>query len=92
MSSANILLNDSFVRTASHTPRPTHSHIGSVDPFPDPAYMGLYVYTGLYVYVMVGGLCVLTFLRVRTWMRVDDMDAAAGMTADAVHLGELEPP
>jgi len=37
-----------------------------------------------------GGLCVMTFLRVRTWMRVDDQVAAAQMTADAVRLGELE--
>eukprot|EP00325_Prymnesiales_sp_UTEX-LB-985_P026150 CAMPEP_0174732052 /NCGR_PEP_ID=MMETSP1094-20130205/58695_1 /TAXON_ID=156173 /ORGANISM="Chrysochromulina brevifilum, Strain UTEX LB 985" /LENGTH=736 /DNA_ID=CAMNT_0015934513 /DNA_START=54 /DNA_END=2264 /DNA_ORIENTATION=+ len=37
-----------------------------------------------------GGLCVLTFLRVRTWMRVDDQIAAEQMTADAVTLGELE--
>lgn len=37
-----------------------------------------------------GGLCVLTFLRVRTWMRVDDSNAAKQTTADAVKLGELE--
>ena len=37
-----------------------------------------------------GGLCVLTFLRVRTWMRVDDLIGARQMTADAVTLGELE--
>jgi ATP phosphoribosyltransferase len=37
-----------------------------------------------------GGLCVLTFLRVRTWMRVDDMLAAKQMTQDCVMLGELE--
>lgn len=37
-----------------------------------------------------GGLCVMTFLRVRTWMRVDDPVAAQQMTADAVQLGELE--
>lgn len=37
-----------------------------------------------------GGLCVLTFLRVRTWMRVDDKAAARQMTLDAVMLGELE--
>ena len=38
----------------------------------------------------MGGLSVMTFLRVRTWMRVDDRLAAAQMTADAVMLGELE--
>jgi len=37
-----------------------------------------------------GGLCVLTFMRVRTWMRVDDLRAARRMTADAVMLAELE--
>ena len=37
-----------------------------------------------------GGLCVLTFMRVRTWMRVDDKVAAQRMTQDAVMLGELE--
>jgi len=33
---------------------------------------------------------VLTFMRVRTWMRVDDLVAARRMTEDAVMLGELE--
>ena len=37
-----------------------------------------------------GGLCVLTFLRVRTWMRVDDREAARQMTLDAAMLGDLE--
>jgi len=37
-----------------------------------------------------GGLCVMTFLRVRTWMRVDDVVAAEEMVSDAVRLGELE--
>ena len=37
-----------------------------------------------------GGLCVLTFMRVRTWMRVDDRIAAKRMTEDAVMLAELE--
>ena len=33
-----------------------------------------------------GGLSVLTFLRVRTWMRIDDRREAERMTADAVRL------
>ena len=37
-----------------------------------------------------GGLCALTFLRVRTWMRVDDMGAARTMVQDAATLGDLE--
>lgn len=37
-----------------------------------------------------GGLCVLTFLRVRTWMRVDDRSAARQMTLDAEMLANLE--
>ena len=37
-----------------------------------------------------GGLCVLTFLRVRTWMRVDNKVAAKQMTADSVLLAQLE--
>ena len=37
-----------------------------------------------------GGLCTLTFLRVRTWMRVDDLVAANTMVEDAVMLGDLE--
>jgi histidinol dehydrogenase len=37
-----------------------------------------------------GGLCVLTFLRVRTWMRVDDRVAARQMVEDAAMLGGLE--
>ena len=37
-----------------------------------------------------GGLCTLTFLRVRTWMRVDDLAAANTMVQDAAMLGDLE--
>ena len=37
-----------------------------------------------------GGLCALTFLRVRTWMRIDDPLAARVMTQDAAMLGDLE--
>jgi len=37
-----------------------------------------------------GGLCALTFLRVRTWMRVDDPVASEQMTLDAAMLGDLE--
>lgn len=37
-----------------------------------------------------GGLCALTFLRVRTWMRVDSLAEAEGMTSDAAMLGDLE--
>jgi histidinol dehydrogenase len=37
-----------------------------------------------------GGLSVLTFLRVRTWLRVDDPRAAAGLYADATALARLE--
>ncbi len=37
-----------------------------------------------------GGLSVFTFLRTRTWMRVDSRDAASQMVADAEMLGKLE--
>lgn len=37
-----------------------------------------------------GGLSVLTFLRVRTWMRVDDLAAAQGLVNDAVALARIE--
>lgn len=37
-----------------------------------------------------GGLCALTFMRVRTWMRVDDTVAAEQMIEDAAMLGDLE--
>ncbi len=37
-----------------------------------------------------GGLSVLTFLRVRTWLRIDDPGAAAELTRDAVRLARLE--
>jgi len=37
-----------------------------------------------------GGLCVMTFLRVRTWMRVDDATAAERMIEDAGMLADLE--
>lgn len=37
-----------------------------------------------------GGLCALTFLRVRTWMRVDDLHAAEQMTRDAAMMGDVE--
>ena len=37
-----------------------------------------------------GGLSVFTFLRVRTWMRVDDLAAAKTMVEDAAMLGDLE--
>ena len=33
---------------------------------------------------------VFTFLRVRTWMRVDDLAAAKTMVEDAAMLGDLE--
>ncbi len=36
------------------------------------------------------GLSVFTFLRARTWMTIDDPDAAAGMRADAVALARME--
>jgi phosphoribosyl-ATP pyrophosphohydrolase/phosphoribosyl-AMP cyclohydrolase/histidinol dehydrogenase len=36
------------------------------------------------------GLSVLTFLRVRTWLRIDDPVAAAPLVADAERLAELE--
>jgi phosphoribosyl-ATP pyrophosphohydrolase/phosphoribosyl-AMP cyclohydrolase/histidinol dehydrogenase len=36
------------------------------------------------------GLSVFTFLRARTWMTIDDTDAAAGMRADAVALARME--
>jgi phosphoribosyl-ATP pyrophosphohydrolase/phosphoribosyl-AMP cyclohydrolase/histidinol dehydrogenase len=37
-----------------------------------------------------GGLSVLDFLRVRTWMRIDSQSEAAGLVADAVALARLE--
>jgi phosphoribosyl-ATP pyrophosphohydrolase/phosphoribosyl-AMP cyclohydrolase/histidinol dehydrogenase len=38
----------------------------------------------------VGGLSVLDFLRVRTWLRVDDPGAAREVVEDAAHLARLE--
>ncbi|MHC5022188.1 MAG: histidinol dehydrogenase, partial [Planctomycetota bacterium] len=37
-----------------------------------------------------GGLSVLTFLRVRTWLRIEDAAAAAGLARDAADLARLE--
>lgn len=37
-----------------------------------------------------GGLSVLTFLRMRTWLRLDDARAAAGLIADAAALARIE--
>lgn len=37
-----------------------------------------------------GGLCALTFMRVRTWMRIDSLEGARQLTEDCVLLGELE--
>jgi phosphoribosyl-ATP pyrophosphohydrolase/phosphoribosyl-AMP cyclohydrolase/histidinol dehydrogenase len=37
-----------------------------------------------------GGLSVLNFLRVRTWMRFDDLRACVGVISDAVELARLE--
>ena len=37
-----------------------------------------------------GGLSVFTFLRIRTWLRVDDAQAAAEVVADAAALARLE--
>ena len=37
-----------------------------------------------------GGLSVFTFLRTRTWMRIDDAHAAGTMISDAKRLGEME--
>lgn len=37
-----------------------------------------------------GGLSVLDFLRARTWLRIDDRRAAAGLARDAAQLARLE--
>ncbi|MFW5966358.1 MAG: histidinol dehydrogenase [Persicimonas sp.] len=37
-----------------------------------------------------GGLSVLTFLRVRTWMRIDDLEAAQELVEDSAELARLE--
>merc|ERR1711953_1123134 len=37
-----------------------------------------------------GGLSVHTFLRIRTWMRIDDQEAAQQLVQDAVALARLE--
>ena len=37
-----------------------------------------------------GGLSVLDFLRVRTWLEIDDPIAARGMTKDAIELARME--
>lgn len=39
---------------------------------------------------VTGGLSVLTFLRVRTWMRLDDLAEARELVADSVSLARLE--
>ncbi|MEM1185477.1 MAG: histidinol dehydrogenase [Planctomycetota bacterium] len=36
------------------------------------------------------GLSVASFLRLRTWLRIDDVEAGAGLASDAVALAELE--
>lgn len=37
-----------------------------------------------------GGLSVFTFLRMRTWLRIDDAEASQGLVRDAVQLARLE--
>jgi phosphoribosyl-ATP pyrophosphohydrolase/phosphoribosyl-AMP cyclohydrolase/histidinol dehydrogenase len=37
-----------------------------------------------------GGLSVLNFLRVRTWLEIDDVQASRGMIDDAIWLGRVE--
>jgi len=37
-----------------------------------------------------GGLSVHTFLRIRTWMRIDDQEAAQAQVADSIALARLE--
>jgi phosphoribosyl-ATP pyrophosphohydrolase/phosphoribosyl-AMP cyclohydrolase/histidinol dehydrogenase len=37
-----------------------------------------------------GGLSVFDFLRVRTWLKINNARAAAGIIKDAVQLAELE--
>lgn len=37
-----------------------------------------------------GGLSVFDFLRIRTWMRIDDIDEIQGLARDAAALGRLE--
>jgi phosphoribosyl-ATP pyrophosphohydrolase/phosphoribosyl-AMP cyclohydrolase/histidinol dehydrogenase len=37
-----------------------------------------------------GGLCVMDFLRIRTWMRIDDGPASQGAVRDAVRLARIE--
>ncbi|CAM9990536.1 unnamed protein product [Ascophyllum nodosum] len=37
-----------------------------------------------------GGLSVMTFLRVRTWMRIDDPKPSQGLVRDAIHLARME--
>lgn len=37
-----------------------------------------------------GGLSVFDFLRIRTWMRIDDSAAADGLAGDAADLGRME--
>ena len=36
------------------------------------------------------GLSVFTFLRIRTWIRVDNLEGAQGLMQDAAALGEME--
>jgi histidinol dehydrogenase len=37
-----------------------------------------------------GGLSVFTYLRVRTWMRMDDLASGQQVVRDALHLARLE--
>ncbi|NUQ13381.1 MAG: histidinol dehydrogenase, partial [Gemmatimonadaceae bacterium] len=37
-----------------------------------------------------GGLSVLTFLRVRTWLAIDDLTGARELVEDAAWLGRVE--
>ena len=37
-----------------------------------------------------GGLCVLTFLRVRTWLRIDELASAQQLVGDSYRLAQME--
>ena len=66
-------------RAAAASTRPSNAGIGPNHTLPTS---GTARYTG--------GLCVMDFLRIRTWMRIDDKAASQVAVEDAVRLARIE--
>ena len=43
-----------------------------------------------FLYPEIGGLSVFTFLRIRTWMNIEDKAAAQNVVRDCIHLARME--